>query len=147
MCFMEPDTHKIQKIQYTHMHVAVVHPSTFYIWSGDGSRGQNSAATFSSSSRGVPRRSQASRDIVPPACSGSSWGPPTCSTCPERLIRETSEPPHLTPEEQQLYTDSGSAFQLSWAWNHQLQEGPPRLGEFCAFGRRQDRLRKLALEL
>uniref|UniRef100_A0A8C4XBM0 Ig-like domain-containing protein n=1 Tax=Erpetoichthys calabaricus TaxID=27687 RepID=A0A8C4XBM0_ERPCA len=57
-----------------------------------------------------------SRDIVPPACPGSSPGPPPGWTCPEHLTREASrrhpdqmpEPPHLTPldaEEQRLYSE------------------------------------------
>ena len=39
---------------------------------------------------GIPRRSQAT---VLPACPGSSWGPPTGWTCPERLIGEVSGRP------------------------------------------------------
>ena len=54
------------------------------------------------------------KDIVPPACPGSSRAPPTSGTCPEHITREASgghpsyrpEPPQLTPlgvEEQRLY--------------------------------------------
>ncbi|MEQ2228679.1 hypothetical protein ILYODFUR_011333 [Ilyodon furcidens] len=45
------------------------------------------------------------RDIVPPACPGSSSGPPHSATCPEHLTREASrrhpnqmpDPPQLAP--------------------------------------------------
>ncbi|KAK3563402.1 hypothetical protein QTP86_024179, partial [Hemibagrus guttatus] len=69
----------------------------------------------SSSSGGTPRRSQA-KDIVSPACPGSSPGPLPGGACPEHLSRETSrrhpkqmpEPPQLPPfdvEEQRLYSE------------------------------------------
>ncbi|MED6282046.1 hypothetical protein CHARACLAT_027922 [Characodon lateralis] len=57
------------------------------------------------------------RNIVPPACPGSSSGPPSSGTCPEHLTRKPSrrhpnqmpEPPQLAPldvEKQQLYSES-----------------------------------------
>ncbi|MED6242193.1 hypothetical protein ATANTOWER_001460 [Ataeniobius toweri] len=57
------------------------------------------------------------RNIVPPACPGSSSGPPPGETCPEHLTREASrrhpnqmpKPPQLASldvEKQQLYSGS-----------------------------------------
>ncbi|KAL0146834.1 hypothetical protein M9458_057773, partial [Cirrhinus mrigala] len=56
------------------------------------------------------------RDIVPPACPGSSPGPPPGGTCPEHLPREASrrhpeqmpEPPQLASldvKEQRVYSE------------------------------------------
>ncbi|MEQ2307826.1 hypothetical protein AMECASPLE_022161 [Ameca splendens] len=43
------------------------------------------------------------RNIVPPACPGSSSGPPPCTTCPEHLTREASRRhPNQMPEPPQL---------------------------------------------
>ncbi|KAI3367910.1 hypothetical protein L3Q82_026737, partial [Scortum barcoo] len=69
--------------------------------------------------RGTPRRclpGQLPRDIVSPACPGSSPGPPPGGTCLEHLPREASrghpkqmpKPPQLTPldvKEQRLYSE------------------------------------------
>jgi len=49
-----------------------------------------SPATLSSSSQRIPERSQARRDIITPASPGSALGPPSITTCPENLQRETT---------------------------------------------------------
>ena len=66
--------------------------------------------------RGDPKMfSGQPREIVPPACLGSSWGPLISGMSPEHLTKEASsnpnympEPPHLSSlgaEEQRFYSD------------------------------------------
>ena len=68
-----------------------------------------SPATSSSSSGVIPKAFPGQpRETVPPACPGSSRGPPTGSICPEHLTREASgtHPSHptlLVVEEQQVH--------------------------------------------
>ncbi|MED6255108.1 hypothetical protein ATANTOWER_004793 [Ataeniobius toweri] len=99
----------------------------YYWWVCIGRRGSSlsretqtslSPATWASSSRGNPKAFPGQpRNIVTPACPGSSSGPPHGGTCPEHLTREASrrhsnqmpKPPQLAPldvEKQWLYSES-----------------------------------------
>ncbi|MEQ2257836.1 hypothetical protein ILYODFUR_038915 [Ilyodon furcidens] len=84
-----------------------------------------------------------SRNIFPPACPGSSSGPPPGGTCPEHLTREASrrhpnqmpESPQLAAlneEKQRLYSESLSDDRAS----HPISKGEPRhSAEKTHFGR------------
>ncbi|KAG1926104.1 hypothetical protein F2P79_025073 [Pimephales promelas] len=99
--------------------------------------------TSSSSSGGILRRSQATRETVSPACPRSSPGPPPSGTYPEHLPRKASrrhseqmpEPPQLTPlyvEEQRLYSELLPSDRAS----HPISKGPPsHPAEKAHFGR------------
>ncbi|MEQ2222926.1 hypothetical protein ILYODFUR_031581, partial [Ilyodon furcidens] len=84
--------------------------------------------------RGYPKAFRGQpRNIVPPACPGSSSEPPPGGTCPEHLTREPfrrhpnqiPEPPQLAPldvENQPLYSESLSDDRAS----HPISKGEPR---------------------
>ncbi|XP_062311935.1 uncharacterized protein LOC134016604 [Osmerus eperlanus] len=89
------------------------------------------------------------RDIVPPACPGSSPGPLPSGTCPEHLTREASrwhpyqmpEPPQLAPldaEEQRFYSEPLPDDRAS----HPISKGEPgHPAEKTHFGRLYSRSR------
>ncbi|MEQ2303907.1 hypothetical protein AMECASPLE_021542 [Ameca splendens] len=92
-----------------------IHPSVVFHLSGVGSWGQQPKQRdpdfllpnhLGHLVRGNPKAFPSQpRNIVPPACPGSSSGPPPSETCPEYLTGETSrrhpnqmpEPPQLAP--------------------------------------------------